>query len=314
MPPRPPTARLPAPPPVPREARAPHLRVVPPPRSSLPPPPEGRRETLRAAPPPPPKSAPPARMSSAPPASLPLATLPPKYVPPVPDDEEEDGDTLVEGLEQDSFDATLMGTQGPASSLEPLADRLAVAARTLEAIAEDLVERIDEAMLSLAEQKVVRPVYAIGAAFAVRAMIVPAVGVFLFGVWVGIPGAGLDKTYPKTVAPLAATSAPTSVTLPPVAPPEAPSIVTEEPTPEIATPEAHAPVAPEAPTTSAAPSAGRLAMARRRVRGQRRAQARRATGRRATGARATGHRTTRRAVGRRATGRRAATSRRARRR
>lgn len=274
MPPRPPTARLPAPPAVPREARAPHLRVVPPPRSSLPPPPPAPRATLRAAPPPPPRSEPPSRAPSAPPpATLPLATLPPRYVPPAPEDEE-DGDTLVEGLEQDSFDATLMGAAAPASGLEPLADRLAVAGRTLEAITEDVVERIDEAMLSLAEQKVVRPLYAIGAAIAVRSMALPALAVFLLGVWVGIPERALDKTYPKAAAPVAAASAPLSIALPPAAPPEAPAV--EEPTPELAAPEAQAPAAPEAPTASPSRSAGRLAVARRRARVQRRAQARRA--------------------------------------
>ncbi|MCA9606635.1 MAG: hypothetical protein KC619_13615 [Myxococcales bacterium] len=74
---------------MPREARAPHLRAVPPPpRSSLPPRP--------SIPPPPPAAPLAARPPSPPAATLPPATLPPSYAP----YDEEEGDTLVEGLEQ----------------------------------------------------------------------------------------------------------------------------------------------------------------------------------------------------------------------
>lgn len=198
-----------------------------------------------------------------------MASLPPKYVPPVPDDEEDEGDTLVEGLEQDSFDATLMG-EGPASVATPIADRLAVAAKALEAITEEVVERIDEAMLSLAEQRLVRPLYAIGGAIAVRAMIVPAFVVFLVGVWVGTPGAALEKTYPKTVAELApAASAPVVAALP--APVVAPTV--EPPVEAALAPEPAAPVATPA-------RASRAAIAVRRTRTRRRAQARRTRRRR----------------------------------
>ncbi|MCB9593469.1 MAG: hypothetical protein H6719_12115 [Sandaracinaceae bacterium] len=280
MPPRPPTGRLPAPPPMPREARAPHLRVLPPPppTSSIPPAPRvmpPKRETLRAAPPPPPSAPPPRaeirRSSAPPPALLPMAKLPPKYVPPVPD-EEEDGDTLVEGLEEDSFDANLMSVDpGPASVLHPLHSVAERSAKALEAIVEDVVERVDEAMMSLAEQRVVRPLYAIGGAVAVRAMIVPAIVIFCLGVAFGSPSDDIRKSFPKSAPELVvAASAPAVVALPE---PPAPVLAAPEPEPQPA-------VAAET-ETAAAPAAAprravnRRAAARRRARAAQRARARR---------------------------------------
>lgn len=260
MPPRSPPAKLPAPPPVPREARAPHLRAVPPPpRSSLPPRP--------SIPPPPPAAPLAARPPSPPAATLPPATLPPSYAP----YDEEEGDTLVEGLEQDSFDATLMGVLAPAASPTPIADRIGEGARMLESITEEVVERIDEALLSLAEQKLVRPLYAIGGAIAVRAMIVPVFLVFLLGVWIGTPAETLDKTYPKAPVVAAATPPPAAVLPEPVA---APPVAAAEAPPEAA------PAAEPAPVATPAPTPNRRALALRRARARRRAAGRGRTSRR----------------------------------
>ncbi|MBX3272913.1 MAG: hypothetical protein KF729_21805 [Sandaracinaceae bacterium] len=293
-----PPARLPAPPPLPRETRGPLLRVLPPPAPKVkleaPAPPGGeRRPTLRAAPPPPPSSesalrsaAPPPtdaraprKIPSAPPPLLPLGKLPPKYVPPVPDEEDE-VDTLVEGLEQDSFDASLMKLPPAGPQLPPAAHR---AARALEALVEDVVERTDEALLSMSEQRVVRPLWGIAGLVALRSLIVPAIAIFLFGVAVGMPGETDRKTFPKAGPPApAAGTAARAYALPP--PPIVPALVAEEPDPVSLDPSAaEGPAPTDAPAATPASPSPRRAIARRPQR-DRRARARQS--RRASRARA----------------------------
>jgi len=159
-----------------------------------------------------------------------VATLPPPARPPIAHDPD-DGDTVEERLE-DTFERTFASLPVPTSRSQQT-PTLAVLS---EALLDDVLERVGDALNAALEQRVVTPLYYVGGAVALRSMFAPVLGLAIVAFALGAAsGDGLEKVFQKSAAaPAALNAAPSRVDAP------------AEPEPELA-----AAVALAAPATRA---------------------------------------------------------------